>query len=108
MQPESFVDAVTAVNPIVSEERPNDPRMYVTGTLRQRGTEYLIEQRLNLETGDGPQWATPRIHRVMATEATRAALQAHLDQLVTISGTPESGDARHRTAIVLESVQSLE
>jgi hypothetical protein len=105
MQPEIVDEAVAASVPIASEARPVDGRMHLTGTVRQRGADFVIEQRIVLDTGTGPRWTTPRIHRVMATAATRAALQASVDQVVTIVGTPDRGDERHRTSIVVESVQ---
>ena len=104
---ETFVDAVTPIVPSKSEAHPADGRMYLTGTVRQRGDDFVIEQQLGLDTGVGLRWTTPRIHRVMATEATRAALQEHVGQSVTISGTPGHSDKRHRTAIRLESIQPL-
>ena len=105
MQPETFVDAVTAISPVPTEAHPADARMQMTGTLRQRGTNYLIEQRLELNTGPGPHWTTPRIHRVIATDATRELLQANIDLVVTIAGTAGGGDERNRTSIVLDSIQ---
>jgi hypothetical protein len=107
LQRDTFVDAVAPIFPIESDTHSSDGRMYLTGTVRQRGDSYVIEQQLDLDTGVGPRWTTPRIHRVMATEATRAALQEHLGQIVTISGTPGHSDERHRTAISLESIQPL-
>ena len=104
MQTETFVDAVTAVTPIPTEARPSDARMQMTGTLRQRGAMYLIEQRLELDAGPGPHWTTPRIHRVMATDQTRDLLLAHINQVVTISGTAGCGDERNRTSIVIDSI----
>ncbi len=76
----------------------------MTGTLRQRGTIYLIEQQLDLNTGPGPHWTTPRVHRVMATDQTRELLCASIDQVVTISGTAGCGDERNRTSIVIDSI----
>ena len=108
MQTETFVDAVTAVTPILTEAHPADARMQMTGTLRQRGTIYLIEQRLDLNTGPGPHWTTPRIHRVMATDATRDLLRANIDQVVTIGGTAGGGDERNRTSIVIDSIQPFD
>jgi hypothetical protein len=107
LQRDTFVDAVAPIFPIESDTHSSDGRMYLTGTVRQRGDSYVIEQQLDLDTGVGPRWTTPRIHRVMATEATRVALQEHLGQIVTISGTPSHSDERHRTAISLESIQPL-
>lgn len=108
MQTESFVDAVAAVVPVVSTTEDADARMYLSGTVRRRGTGYVIEQRLAVDTGIEPRWTTPRIHRVVATDATRDVLQAHIDQVVSIIGTPGGADTRNRTAIVLESVQPLD
>jgi hypothetical protein len=105
LQRDTFVDAITPMIPVESEAHPSDGRMYLTGIVRQRGDSFVIEQQLDVNTGIGPHWTTPRIHRVMATEATRAALQEHLGQIVTISGTPGHSDERHRTAISLESIQ---
>jgi hypothetical protein len=108
MQTETVADAITAVTPIPEEARPHDARMQLTGTLRQRGAGYLLEQQLDADTGNGPQWTTPRIHRVMATDETRAAVLANIDRLVTIDGTPGCGDERNRTSIVLDSIRPLE
>lgn len=108
MQTETFVDAVTAITPALAEEHPHHARMCLTGTLRQRGADYLLEQLLDVDAGNGPHWTTPRIHRVMATEATRDMVRAHIDQIVTITGTPGGGDERNRTSIVLDSIQPFE
>jgi hypothetical protein len=105
MRPETFVDAVTAIAPVPTEGRPVDSRMQMTGTLRQRGANYLIEQRLDLNTGPGPHWTTPRIHRVMATDQNRELMRSLVDQVVTIGGTAGGGDERNRTSIVLDSIQ---
>jgi hypothetical protein len=108
MQNETLIDAVTAVIPVADEARPAGSRMHLTGTLRRHGEHYVLEQQLNLDTGAGPHWTTPRIRRLMATDATRAALHANVDRVVTISGTPGCGDTRNRTSIVLDSVQLFE
>ncbi|HEX5165837.1 MAG TPA: hypothetical protein VFV93_10615 [Thermomicrobiales bacterium] len=105
MHLETFVDAVTAVTPVPDETRPADSRMHLTGTLRQHGVDYVLEQQLDVDGGTGPRWTTPRIRRLMATDATRPALLANVDRVVTISGTPGCGDRRNRTSIVLDSVQ---
>jgi hypothetical protein len=102
MQTETIIDAVTPI-PV-----PADARMRLTGTLRQRGTSYLIERELEPASGPGPHWTTPRIHRVMATDATRALLQANIDKVVTISGIAGGGDERNRTSIVLDSIQPVD
>jgi hypothetical protein len=99
MQTETIIDAVTPIPALA------DARMQLTGTLRQRGTSYLIERELEPETGPGPHWTTPRIHRVTATDATRALLQTNIDQVVTIGGIAGGGDERNRTSIVLDSIQ---
>ncbi len=105
MQPATFVDAVT---PVLAGALPVDARMHLTGTLRQRGTEYMIEQRLDVDSGNGPRWTTPRIHRIMPTDATRDMVQMHIDRVVTIAGTPGCGDERNRTSIVIDSIQPFE
>lgn len=105
MQHATVVDAVT---PVLPEALADDPRMHLTGTLRQRGASYVIEQHLDLDTGGGPRWTTPRIHRVMVTDATRDAARALIDRVVTISGTAGCGDERNRTSIVLDSIRPIE
>jgi hypothetical protein len=102
MQTETIIDAVTPI------PAPAGARMQMTGTLRQRGTSYLIERELEPDTGPGPYWTTPRIHRVMATDATRALLQTNIDQVVTIGGIAGGGDERNRTSIVLDSIQPFD
>jgi hypothetical protein len=102
MQTETIIDAVTPIPALA------DARMQLTGTLRQRGTSYLIERELEPDTGPGPHWTTPRIHRVMATDATRDLLQANIDQVVTIGGIAGGGDERNRTSIVLDSIQPFD
>ena len=104
MQPKTFVDAVT---PVFTGGRPSGAPMHLTGTLRQQGSQYLIERQLTIDAGSGPHWTTPRVHRIMATEATRDALRDHLDQVVTITGTVGGADTRNRTAIIVEEVRPL-
>jgi hypothetical protein len=108
MHHETFVDAVTAITPVADETRLADSRMHLTGTLRQHGVEYVLEQQLDVDGGTGPRWTTPRIRRLMATDATRSALLANVNRVVTISGTPGGGGRRNRTSIVLDSVQPFE
>jgi hypothetical protein len=99
--------AVAASVPIASQPHPGDGRVYLTGTVRKRGGDFELEQRLDLDTGTARRWMIPRIYRVIATEATQAALQASVGQVVTIVGTPDSGGTRYRTAISLESVRPI-
>ncbi|MGH9174058.1 MAG: hypothetical protein ACRD1H_06855, partial [Vicinamibacterales bacterium] len=81
--------------------------MHLTGTLRQRGTDYFLEQRLELGSVDSVRWTIPRIHRLCATAATQDAIRMSIDRIVSIVGAPGCGDERHRMAIVLDSIQPV-
>ena len=82
--------------------------MHLTGTLRHHGDQYLIECQLTLDAGDGPRWTTPRVHRIMETDATADALRAHIGHVITITGTVGGGDTRNRTSIIVKRVQPLQ
>lgn len=96
---------IDAVTPMFTGVLPDGARMHLTGTLRHHGGQYLIEQQLTLDSGSGPQWTTPRVHRILRTPATRDVLRASVDQVVTISGVVGCGDTRNRTSIIVDHVQ---
>ena len=97
-----------AVTPVFTDAFPDGARMQLTGTLRHQRDQYLIERQLTRDAGDGPRWTTPRVHRILAIDTTADALRAHIDQVVTITGRVGRGDARNRTAIIVDQVQPLE
>ncbi len=105
MQKANVVDVVP---PSLSSEFPDDASMRVTGTLRQRGDAYLIEQQVDSDVATGPRWTTPRIRRVTATDATRDAARSLINQVVTITGIATPGEERNRPSIVFDSIEPFE
>ena len=104
METKRFVDAVTSV---MAESQSADGRLHLTGSLRQHGTEYTLEERLELGAVNGVRWTIPRIHRLRATAETQDAVRASIDRIVTIVGTPGDCDERHRMSIILDSIQPV-
>lgn len=81
--------------------------MQLTGTLLRRGADFVLEEQLAPETGDGSYWTTPRLYLLEPTGETRASADAAVGQVVSVSGTPSRHNRRLGAVIVLDSVTLL-
>lgn len=92
-----------STSPVVGQ--PGNPTMILTGTLRQRGPDYFLEEQPDQQTGDRTRWAMPRIYRLDATALSQADVRARIDAAVTVTGRPSYLAARDRMVIMLDSME---
>lgn len=83
------------------------PTMQLRGTLRQLGGDLFLDQQPSDESEHASIWTTQRRYQLLATPSTQGPIQAQVNCLVTVTGSPSYNVDRQRTFIVLETVSPL-
>jgi hypothetical protein len=78
--------------------------MHLQGTLRQRGNDLFLDEQLSQEVGSTSNWATQRRYQLLATPSTQGEVHTHVNELVTITGSPHFVVERDRIFMVLATI----
>jgi len=90
-------------SPTVEQAPARDGTVRLVGTLRARGSDYLLEHQMDIPTGQ-QQWTSPVITRLMSTARTVGDPIALINKLVTLTGRPEYRTDRDRVFVVLDNI----